>query len=83
MFNIYSFIGYTNNTAGTKRRLQAKNFAGRAAERARGARGKILFGARGKLILFGAPMTSLFSNNKTKNRLTVLQRVENTSKRGL
>ena len=44
----------------------------RAAERTRGARGKILF---------GAPMTSLFSN-KTKNQWTVLQSVENTSKRG-
>ena len=30
----------------------------------------------------GAPMTSLFSNNKTKNQWTVLQSVENTSKRG-
>ena len=44
----------------------------RAAERTRGARGKILF---------GAPMTSSFSN-KTKNQWTVLQSVENTSKRG-
>ena len=31
----------------------------------------------------GAPMTSLFSNNKTKNRRRVLQSVENTSKRTL
>ena len=29
-----------------------------------------------------APMTSLFSNNKTKNQWTVLQSIENTSKRG-
>ena len=46
----------------------------RAAERTRGARGKILF---------GAPMMSLFSNNKTNNRWTVPQSVENTYKRGL
>ena len=46
----------------------------RAAERTRGARGKILF---------GPPMMSLFSNNKTKNQWTVLQSVDNTSKRGL
>ena len=45
----------------------------RAAERTRRARGKVLF---------GAPMTSLFSNNKTKNRWTVLQSVD-TSKRDL
>ena len=47
---------------------------GRAAKRTGGARGKVSF---------GAPMTSLFSNNKTKNRWTVLQSVENTYKRGL
>ena len=29
-----------------------------------------------------APMMSLFLNNKTKNRWTVLQSVENTSKQG-
>ena len=46
----------------------------RAADRTRGARGKILF---------GAPMMSLFSNSRTKNRWTVLQNVENTYKRGL
>ena len=45
----------------------------RAAERTRGARGKILF---------GAPMMSLFSNNKTNNRWKVLQSVENTYKQG-
>ena len=50
-----------------------KLVAYRAAERTRGARGKILF---------GAPMTSLFSN-KTKNRWTVLQSVKNTHERDL
>ena len=46
----------------------------RAAERTREARGKIIL---------GAPMMSLFSNNKTKNRWTVLQSVDNTYKQGL
>ena len=46
----------------------------RAAEITRGTWSKTLF---------GAPMTSLFSNKKTKNRWTVLQSVENTHKRGL
>ena len=46
----------------------------RAAERTREARAKISF---------GAPMTSLFSNNKTKNRWTARQSVEKTYKRGL
>ena len=35
------------------------------------------------LILFGAPMTSLLSNNQAKNRWTVLHSIENTYKWGL
>ena len=37
---------------------------------------------RGKIIS-EAPMTSLFSNDKTNKRRTVLQNVKNTSKRGV